>query len=122
MLKFDFLPLGGRFRNVLFHSGSMWFRYDFAERVPLAGFSIGSGVYLVDSRPGDNPNRFLLDGYGHGDAFLRYRKELTGRMALVAQFNLQNILDKGYYESASGIGGVYPGKLFTVIGPLGFEF
>jgi iron complex outermembrane receptor protein len=121
VLESDFLPVGGRFIAVPYHIGSLWLKYDFAPESPVRGLSVGTGVYLVGSRPGNNANQFEVDGYVRWDAFLRYRMPLPGIRALTAQVNVQNLLDKEYYEAVNNTVAV-PGAPLSVIGSIKVEF
>lgn len=121
VLRSTILPVGARFIGVPLHLGSAWLKYDFAPNTPLQGLSLGTGVYLVDSRPGNNANAFEVDGYGRWDAFVRYRWRMAGPGALTAQLNVQNILDKEYYETVSNLAAV-PGAPLSVMASLKLEF
>jgi iron complex outermembrane receptor protein len=121
VLRSTTLPIGARFIGVPLHIGSVWLKYDFSPSTPLGGLSLGTGVYLVDSRPGNNANLFEADGYGRWDAFARYRWELNGSRVLTAQLNVQNVLDKSYVETVSNLS-YQPGAPLSVMASLRLEF
>lgn len=117
----DWIPIGSRFVGVPRHMGSVWLKYDFAPETPVEGLSLGTGVYLVDSRPGNTGNDFDAEAYGRWDAFVRYRWQMEGRRALTAQVNVQNILDEKYAETLNDQY-YLPGTPLSVLSSVKFEF
>ncbi len=111
---------GNRFFNIPEHAGSFWAKYDFHE-APLTGLSLGAGIFLVGQRECDNENTCELPGYGRVDAFAAYKWTL-GPTRLTAQLNVNNLLDKTYFES-SGYGGQgFPGAPRSFFGLVRVEF
>lgn len=100
---------GKRLPNVPENSGSLWAKYDF-NGTPLDGFSLGSGVYMVGKREGDNANTLKLPGYARWDAMAAYRFNI-GKTRLTAQLNVNNILDKFYYKTTDVIDGNPRGRI-----------
>lgn len=117
---------GNRLANVPRHAGSLWLRYD-VKLAGLEGLELGIGAFFVGNRRGDIQNTFELPGYGRLDSYVGYGWNV-GRYRVTAEFNLRNLLDKEYFESAdpnSNVAprlGVYPGAPFTAIGSLRVEF
>jgi iron complex outermembrane recepter protein len=110
-----------RLANVPKHSGSLWAKYDITDT-----FSIGTGVYVVGQRMGDNENTFQLPGYVRWDAMAAYRWNI-GKSKLTTQVNINNILDKTYFKSSDTLNGVprlatFPGEPLTVMGSIRLEY
>ncbi len=100
------------------HQGSLWAKYEILpER-----FEVGTGVFLVDSSPGV---AFTVEspGYVRWDAFAAYHFKL-GASRLTAQVNVNNILDKEYFNSTQFFGGpvLFPGEPLTVLGSVRVEY
>lgn len=117
--------VGNRLPNVPENSGSLWAKYDF-NGTALDGFSMGTGVYLVGKREGDNANTLQLPGYGRWDAMAAYRFKL-GKTRLTTQLNVNNILDKQYYKNTDVIDGnprgwISVGEPLTLMGSVKLEF
>jgi len=117
--------VGNRLPNVPENSGSLWAKYDFAG-TPLNGFSLGSGVYVVGQREGDNENTLQLPGYARWDAMASYQFKL-GQSRLTAQLNVNNLLDKPYYKATDTIDGnprgrVTVGEPRTFMGSIRLEY
>ena len=84
----------------------------------LRGLNIGSGVFLIGKREGDNANSFELPGYVRWDALVGYRWR-TSKTELSLQLNVNNILDKTYYDaSPAGATNIYPGIPRTFLGSI----
>jgi len=111
---------GHRLPNAALHSGSLWAKYEFQQDL-LQGLSLGAGVYLVGQREGDTANSFQLPGYGRVDAFAAYRFKL-GPSRLTVQLNINNLLDKEYFKTASGRSWIQVGEPLTVLGSLRLEY
>lgn len=91
---------GNRLWNVAKHSGSIWARYDMQVE-SLHGLSFGAGVYVMDKRPGDPENTFLLPAQARVDAMVRYRPSiLNSRLSL--QFNAYNLADSTLFGGTMG--------------------
>jgi len=116
------LPEGSRFNNVPLHSGSVWLSYDFPEGTALDGLGFAGGVRGVSERLGNNAGSFELDGFLLADLAAWYRFTLPSGQRVKAQLNVNNLLDKEYYESSSGTASVFPGAPRTFIASLSIEF
>jgi len=116
VLESDFLPEGGRFRNVPDHSGSLWSTYAFQPGSRLEGFGFGGGVFGASDREGAQDNSFELDSYAVVDAMAWYETSLAGGATLRLQFNVENLFDKEYFPSALAKGSVFPGEPRTFTG------
>ncbi|TXG79981.1 MAG: TonB-dependent receptor [Thermomicrobiales bacterium] len=111
-----------RLQNVARNSGSLWTTYDI-QTGTLQGVGGGVGLYAVGERAGDLANSFELPGYVRMDAALYYRiPNIFTRTNMVAQLNIQNLLNQQYYAQAQTRTIIDPGAPFTVIGSLKFEF
>ncbi|MBL0123854.1 MAG: TonB-dependent receptor [Betaproteobacteria bacterium] len=104
-------------------SGSIWAKYDTGNATE--GLSFGAGIFLRGQRQGDTPNTFQLPGYGRVDALLAYRFKAFGGKLMTAQINVQNLLDKTYFDHG-GSGGTrlntYYGEPRTITGSLRIQF
>lgn len=118
------VPVGNRIPLVARHTGSFWTTYDL-QTGPLKGLGAGIGLFAVGGRAGDLANSFGLPGYVRTDAALYYRKpEIFIRTNLLAQLNVQNLLDQDYfYSGGQGRGSAaFPGAPTTVLGSVKLEF
>lgn len=113
---------GNRLFNAAKHIGSFWAKYDVPENIPLQGLSVGAGVYLYSEREGDTANTFQLPGYARVDTLARYQFPFyETRMSV--QFNVFNLLDKGYYESTIGDRfTISPGAPRTFLGSIRIDY
>lgn len=109
--------------GVPLRSGSFWAKYDTGSATE--GFSFGAGVFLRGQRQGDTKNTFQLPGYGRVDALLAYRFKALDGKAATAQINVQNLLDKTYFDHGGSNGSrlnSYYGEPLTIMGSLRLEF
>ena len=109
---------GNRLANAPRSNASLWSTYD------LSGFargaSIGLGANYVGERQANNNNTFELPSYTRWDANLTYRFGAADRHR--AQLNVQNLLDKRYYDSGGSFVPTYPGAASTAMLTLGTTF
>ncbi|MGD9850588.1 MAG: TonB-dependent siderophore receptor [Nitrospirales bacterium] len=115
---------GNRLPLIARNTGSLWTTYDI-QRGPLQGFGVGLGFFAVGERAGDINNTFELPGYVRTDAALYYRKpQIISGTNLVAQLNIQNLLDQDYFYSGgqSRAFGAFPGSPLTFLGSIKLEF
>jgi iron complex outermembrane receptor protein len=90
---------GKRISDVAKHNGSLFLTWK-----PEMGWYAETGLTLVGDRYADNLNTVVLPGYGRWDALAGFRqKDWDLRAAL------NNITDKGYYESATSQFQIQPG-------------
>lgn len=118
------IPVGNRVPLVARHTGSFWTTYDF-QAEPLKGFGIGGGIFAAGERAGDLGNTFELPGYVRTDAALYYRKpEIFPHTNLIAQLNVQNLLNQDYFYSGGGgrASAGFPGAPLTFLGSVKLEF
>jgi iron complex outermembrane receptor protein len=92
----------------------------------LDGFSLGSGIYVVGQREGDNANTLQLAGYARWDAMAAYRFKI-GKTRLTTQLSVNNILDKQYYKNTDTLDGnprrrISVGEPLTLMGSVKLEF
>lgn len=98
--------VGLRLANSPKHSASIFGRYDIPEG-PLEGLGFSLGVNYKSARFGTVPavgTRLVLPAYTVVDAGIYYQ---TGPLSF--SFQLKNLLDKKYYESASSAVRINPG-------------
>ncbi|NOQ35618.1 MAG: TonB-dependent siderophore receptor [Methylococcaceae bacterium] len=109
---------GARVPSVPEHQGSIWAKYKVTEQ-----FSIGTGAIMVSQREGDPRASFQLPGYVRWDAMAAYKIKI-GETNLTAQVNVNNILDKTYYESGQTWTRlrIPAGEPLSVLGSLRLEF
>jgi len=118
------IPVGNRLPFVPRNSGSIWSTYDF-QNGPLQGFGVGGGMFAVGERAGDLNNSFELPGYVRADGALYYRKQnIFNRTNLVAQVNIQNLLNQEYFYGGFGYrgGAAFPGAPISAFGSVKLEF
>ncbi len=90
----DYTFKGTFLADVPRHGGSVWARYMFSKNV-----NGGLGVFAQSFRQGDQPNSFILPGYGRMDAMLSYSFIMSGIRATM-QANCNNRLDKRYFSGS----------------------
>lgn len=96
-----------------FDSGSFWTNYEFGKTriagVNLSGLNFGAGVFTVGRRWGDLDNSFLVPGYARVDLGLSYVVRRQDKVHYRIAFNVNNLLDRNYYEGVRGRASVVPG-------------
>jgi iron complex outermembrane receptor protein len=113
-------------RGVPRHSGAAFLMYDLGRGG--AGWRVGGGITASGDRPGDSQNSFILPAYARLDAVVAYRRK-WGPGRWVAQLNVQNLADTGYYVgtdifynySFSPRTNIFPGQARAVIFTVRFE-
>jgi iron complex outermembrane recepter protein len=90
------------------HTGSLWSSYEF-DRRSLRGLGFGVGLFGVGRRFGDNEHTFEVPGYLRADMSVFYRIYKADRVKYRFALNLNNLLDKKYYEGVRGRLGIVPG-------------
>jgi iron complex outermembrane receptor protein len=116
-------PVGNLLTNAPRHSGNLWTVYEL-QRGRLAGLGFGGGVFTRSLRAGDLFNSYFLPGYARVDATAFYnfgRGEGESKRYTVA-VNIQNALDRRYYESGRTPVSVYPGSPINVVAKLQIHF
>lgn len=94
--------LGHRLAGVAPQVLSFWAKYD-SSRTSPRGWSLGLGSYFSSQRQGDDGNAWQLPGYGRLDALFSFHT-LLGRARLVTQLNVDNVLDRTYFDrGGSGV-------------------
>ena len=113
---------GNHFTNVPKNGGKVWTTYT-VQSGPLSGLTLGGGVTARSNRWGDWNNDFILPGYARVDLMARYSFTVSGTK-LTAQINVENLLDKTYYESSGDFGRsrIAPGAPRSVFGSIRAEF
>lgn len=88
----------------------------------MRGLSLGTGVFLVGDREGNNANTFQIPGYARVDLLAAYEWKL-GPSRLIAQLNVENLLDEEYFLSAESFRSfVFPGAPRTFLESIHLEF
>jgi iron complex outermembrane receptor protein len=103
------------------HTGSLWSSYEFDRRF-LRGLGFGAGLFGVGRRFGDNEHTFEVPGYLRADASVFYRIYKADRVRYRFALNLNNLLDKKYYEGVRGRLGIVPGPPRNAVASLQFIF
>jgi iron complex outermembrane receptor protein len=115
---------GNKLWNVPRNTGSLWTTYEFLGG-DLQGLKFGGGVQVRDQRQGDKANSFQLPGYATVNLMTSYTMKVAGTR-LTTQFNVNNLLDKWYYDSAAGWSdrtqGIMPGEPRNFMGSVRVEF
>lgn len=109
---------GHRLPNAPYNSGSFWAKYKLFNH-----FTVGAGAFAVGQRQVDNANSAQMPGYVRVDAMAAYDWKLSNSR-LIAQININNLLDKDYYVGSafSRSNGVTPGFPITALGTLRLEY
>lgn len=119
--KDTIFPVGNRVPGVAKPTGSVWTTYEFS-RGALKNFGVGTGLFGVGRRYGDGFQSFSLPGYLRADATAFYKlyrgEKLTARFAV----NVNNVLDKRYYEGVQFVASVLPGAPRNATGTVQFIF
>lgn len=112
------LPVGARTTGVPRHSFSTWARYT-VQAGAWKGFGLGLGGRYYTAQAADNTYAapFELPAYALVDAALYYETENYR-----VQVNVENLLDREYYEGAYDRLYVLPGEPLTVRGTVGWKF
>ncbi len=88
----------------------------------MRGLSLGTGVFLVGDREGNNANTFQIPGYARVDLLAAYEWKLEPSR-LIAQLNVENLLDEEYFLSAESFRSfVFPGAPRTFLESIRLEF
>lgn len=111
---------GDRLAGVPLHGGSLWATYHLWGS-GSQGLRLGAGAVVRGTRPGDNINDYWLPGFARIDALAAFGWRAAGTNFSV-QLNLDNLLNKRYYESLSGTRTVLPGPSRSWIATVGVEF
>jgi iron complex outermembrane receptor protein len=114
--KDNLFPVGNLLPNAPRHSANLWTIYEL-RRGRFAGFGFGGGVFARSKRVGDSFNSFFLPGYARVDATTFYSfgqgKGETKRYRFAV--NVQNLLNRKYYESGRTAVIVFPGSPVNVV-------
>jgi len=100
------LPIvaGNRVQLVPYNQFSWWNKYQFAP-----AWSAALGVIYFSDSYASNDDSVRLPGFVRFDAALYWQLDKTWR----AQFNVENIFNKGYWASADGDNNISPGQSRT---------
>jgi iron complex outermembrane receptor protein len=113
--------VGNALLGVPRHTGSLWSSYEF-DRRSLRGLGFGAGLFGVGRRFGDNEHTFEVPGYLRADMSVFYRIYKADRVKYRFALNLNNLLDKKYYEGVRGRLGIVPGPPFNAVVSAQFIF
>ncbi len=112
---------GNRLLAVPKNMGSLWLKYDFVPDGE-SGLSLAVGSVFAGQREVDYANSAQLPGYGRLDMAASYRLKFAGQ-TYTANFNINNLLDKTYYESGGySRAGVFPAAPRSFMGSIKLEF
>jgi iron complex outermembrane receptor protein len=102
------------------HGGSVWASYHI-DGGALRGLKVGLGAVARGSRAGDNINDYQLPAFVKVESLAAYGWRAWDTN-LEVQFNVDNLLDKRYFESLSGTRTVMPGMPRRFIGTVRATF
>lgn len=108
--------IGNRLPNAPRHQGGIWSQLDFSN-----GFGIGTGLYFAGQKEGNRENTFQLPGWLRWDIGASYRWKI-GKSMVTTQLNVNNLLDKGYFDTSNTQVNVYPAQPRTFMGSIKVEF
>ncbi len=112
--------VGERFYGVPRNGGSLWAVYSpLAE--PVKGLALGAGFIARSNVEVSNPYSFTLPGYATVNLMARYAFTFQ-QTKLTFQLNVNNLLDKVYYQTGGGTIGILPGTPRTILGSIRAEF
>lgn len=106
--------VGNTLLGVPRHTGSLWSSYEFDRRF-LRGLGVCAGLFGVGRRFGDNEHTFEAPGYMRADASVFYRIYKADKVRYRFALNINNLLDKRYYEGVRGRYGIVPGPPFGAV-------
>lgn len=111
---------GNRLAGTPRHTGSMWASCELTEG-RFQGLKLGAGVIARSQNFADQANNALrLPGYATVNLMFGYARNI-GPSTLSFQLNIDNLLDKTYFESSSPVGANY-GTTRTFLGSVRIEF
>ncbi|MBA3712106.1 MAG: TonB-dependent receptor [Pyrinomonadaceae bacterium] len=108
-------PVGAQLSGAPRHTASLWTSYQFGGG-PARGFGFGAGVFAVSRRFGDLEHTFTVPGYARVDASVFYKIHRAEKVKYRLAFNVNNVLDKEFYEGVRGRLGVVPGAPLSGVG------
>ncbi len=114
-------PVGSQILGVPRPMGSFWTTYEF-DRGLLRGFGVGAGAFGVGRRYGDNNHTFSIPGYMRVDATAFYKLYRGEKLKTRFAINLNNLLDKIYYEGVQTAFSVIPGAPRNALATVQFIF
>ena len=109
---------GNRFFGVPRQGGSFWLTYG-DEATP--GFTAGIGALARTWAAGDNENDYRLPGFTRANVMIGYSFNLPSAR-LVLRCNIDNVLNKRYFESVSDSQTVMPGWPRRVLASVRMDF
>ena len=115
----DFVP-----RNVAENTFNLWTSYEW-QSGSLEGLGIGSGLFYIDDRFGDNNQDLVLDSYTLVDASIWYTLAVgDGDSGKTVRFQLsaKNITDEEYFSASGGDLRISIGTPRSVFGSVSFDF
>lgn len=107
---------GHRYHGVAPHAASLWGKYD-SNPGEKHGWTVGSGIYVLAQRSGDDENFKRLPAYTRWDAMAAYRFRV-GKAPLALQVNMQNLLNENYIEATDNGTNAYRGAPRLFIGSI----
>lgn len=111
---------GHRLSNVPRLGGSLWTTYEF-QSGDLQGLKLGAGMVARSQREGNDENDFQLPGNATVNLLAGYTRKV-GSSKVSLQLNLDNLLDKSFFENTFGRFNVSPGAPRTFLGSVRVEF
>ncbi len=117
-------PVGNQLLGIPRPLGSFWTTYEFDGRFGkfLKGFGVGAGVFGVGKRFGDNNHTFTLPMYVRADASASYKLFRHDRLRARFAVNVNNLLDRRYFEGVQTALSIIPGAPRNFTGSVQFFF
>ncbi|ABG39966.1 TonB-dependent siderophore receptor [Paraglaciecola sp. T6c] len=111
-------------RNVAESTFNLWASYE-VQGGKFEGLGLGSGLFYVGDRYGNDSNTYKLDGYTVVDLSAWYTVNIPGLGAsdrLRFQLALKNIFDEEYYSASGGDLRISIGTPRTAFASISFDF
>lgn len=112
--------VGNRLNNAPKHNGSLWTTYEF-QQGDLKGLKFGAGMQAVSQREIGYYEGAQAPGYVTMN-LMTSKAWQVGKTKLTAQLNVDNLLDKTYYQSIYSYGPTYYGNPRTFMGAVKIEY
>lgn len=113
--------VGNRLNNAPKHNGSLWTTYEFQQGEYLKGLKFGAGMQAVSQREIGYYETAQAPGYAIMN-LMASKAWQVGKTKLTAQLNVDNLLDKTYYQSIYSYGPTYYGNPRTFMGAVKIEY
>ena len=114
-------PVGNLLPNAARNSGALWATYQ-APPGPLRQWGFSAGLVATSARQDNFYNTAQLPGYARLDFGSSYDLPLRERQAIRLSLNIQNALDRKYYQASNGTDQIRPGSPFSALAALSWTW